>query len=351
MSENKTILVVDDEEHVLRAITRTLEFAGYQVCSTSDTEEALQILRLTPPALLICDQRMPKMPGLELLLRARTLSPDTVRLLISGYSDIDVVISAINNGQIFQYISKPWEDTELIEAVKAAFQFRQESLDRERILAQSLREKETWKGLLEHSHARIKQTIEYEANALKKIIQVKDNELLQHSLRVSQYAAQVARAMQLSKKRQQNLEYAGVFHDIGKIAIRDQILYKAGRLDESEYAFMKEHPIFGAEILRELGSWNDAAEIVLQHHEKYDGSGYPYHLKAEDILLEARILAVADAYDALISGRIYRKGVPRQEVLTILKQDAGSHFDASVVEYFSSQELVTTGMLRRAGDL
>ncbi|MBP2666353.1 MAG: response receiver-modulated cyclic diguanylate phosphodiesterase [Firmicutes bacterium] len=351
MSENKMVLIVDDEEHVLRAITRSLAFAGYQVRSTSDTEEALQILKLTPPALLICDQRMPEMSGVELLLRARAISPSTVRLLISGYSDIDVVISAINNGQIFQYISKPWGDEELIDAVKAAFQFRQDALDRERILAQSLCEKETWKTLLEHSHARMKQTIEYEANALKKIIQVKDNDLLQHSLRVSQYAVQVARAMQLSEKRQQNIEYAGVFHDIGKIAIRDQILYKAGRLDESEYAFMKQHPIYGAEILRELGLWNDAAEIILQHHEKYDGSGYPYHLKAEEILLEARILAVADAYDALISGRIYRKGVPRQEVLAILKQDVGSHFDANVVEHFFSQELAVSGMLRRAGDL
>jgi putative nucleotidyltransferase with HDIG domain len=351
VSTDNVILIVDDEEYVLRAITRILVLAGYQAHSTSDTKRAVQILQQNPPALLICDQRMPSMTGVELLLRARELAPTTVRLLISGYSDIDVIISAINNGQIFQYISKPWKDEELLDAVKAAFRLRQETVERERILKQSLRDKEAWKALLEQSDAQIQQTIENEANALKKVIQVKDSDLLEHSLRVSRYAVQVASAMQLSEQRQKNLGYAGIFHDIGKIAIRDHILYKAGRLDESEYALMKEHPVYGAEILRELGAWDDVAEIVLQHHEKYDGSGYPQRLKAEEILLEARILAVADAYDALISGRIYRQGIPREEVLAILKQDVGSHFDANVVEYFSSQKLAFELMLRRVGDI
>lgn len=328
------ILLVDDEKSILQAIERVLTLDGLAARSTTDSAEALQWLKEDPPAVIVSDQRMPQMTGVELMLRARQLSPQSVRILMSAYSDIDVVISAINSGQIFQYIGKPWKDAELLDKVRAALQFRREQLQKEQIVLQSLRDKEKWKELLALSDSRIQRTMEYTANALKKILHVKDADLLQHSLRVSRYAVQVAERMGVLPQRQTDLKYAGWFHDIGKIAIRDQILYKKGRLDESEFLSMKHHPVYGAEILREIEGWSAVAEIVLQHHEKYDGTGYPRNLKGTEILLEARILAVADAYDALVSKRVYHEGLSVDQAMGILKQDAGSHFDHAIVNCF-----------------
>lgn len=328
------ILIVDDEEHVVHAIVRMLSMAGYETAGTVDADEAVTILRKEMPAVLICDQRMPQIDGLELLQKAREISPSTVRMLITGYSDIDVVIAAINEGQIYQYISKPWQEQDFLGKVELAVGHWREVLNKEELLKQSLRDKENWKALFEQSNIQIKKTVEGSVNTLKKIIQSKDHELLQHSTRVSEYAVQVAKQMGLPRRRQRNLQMAGFFHDIGKIAIRDQILYKPDRLDDHEFDKMKQHPIIGADILRELGFFDEVAAIVLQHHEKYDGSGYPHKRQGENIVLEARILAVADAYDALVSKRIYRAGLPHGQVMEILFGDAGSHFDPLVVEQF-----------------
>ena len=207
-------------------------------------------------------------------------------------------------------------------------------MNKEQLLRQSLRDKEHWKALFEQSNIQMKKTMDGSVNTLKKIIQAKDPELLQHSTRVSEYAVQVARQMELPRQRQRNLQLAGLFHDIGKIAIRDQILYKPDRLDDHEFDKMKQHPVIGAEILQELGFFDEVAAIVLQHHEKYDGSGYPHMRQGESIVLEARVLALADAYDALVSKRVYRAGLPHGQVMEILSRDAGSHFDPTIVEQF-----------------
>lgn len=332
------ILIVDDEDHVVQSIIRMLSLAGYQTMGTVDADEALEILSNDAPAVLICDQRMPKIMGLELLQKARMISPFTVRMLITGYADIDVVIAAINEGQIYQYISKPWQESEFLEKVQLAIRHWREILNKEQLLKRSLRDIENWKTLFEQSNIQVRKTVEGSVNTLKKIIQAKDPELLLHSIRVSNYAVQVAAQQKICRRRQQNLKYAGFFHDIGKIAIRDQILYKPDRLDDIEFDKMKKHPIVGAEILRELGFFDDVAEIVLQHHEKYDGSGYPQKLIGENIILEARILAVADAFDALLSKRIYRSALPQDQVSKILAREAGSHFDPNIVEQFLQSE-------------
>lgn len=328
------ILIVDDEENVVHSIMRMLSMAGYETVGTVDADEAITILRKEKPAVLICDQRMPKIEGLELLQKARRVSPSTIRMLITGYSDIDVVIAAINKGQIYQYISKPWQEQDFLGKVHLAIGHWQDALNKEQLLRQSLRDKEHWKALFEQSNIQMKKTMDGSVNTLKKIIQAKDPELLQHSTRVSEYAVQVARQMELPRQRQRNLQLAGLFHDIGKIAIRDQILYKPDRLDDHEFDKMKQHPVIGAEILQELGFFDEVAAIVLQHHEKYDGSGYPHMRQGESIVLEARVLALADAYDALVSKRVYRAGLPHGQVMEILSRDAGSHFDPTIVEQF-----------------
>jgi len=328
------IMIVDDELAVVQALARLLEMEGYQVTGTTDPNVALGSLAESAPAIIISDQRMPQMTGIELLLKAHSLSSSTVRFLMSGYADIDVVISAINDGHVYQYISKPWQEAELLFKIKVALEHWREQRQNEQMVLQSLSEVKNWEALFRQTTDLMTQTMASSVRTLQKVIRAKDEDLLLHSERVSQRAGMIAQYMGVSPERIKNLEYAGIFHDIGKIAIRDQILHKAGRLDEDEFTKMKAHPLIGAEILRELPFMNEVADIVLQHHEKYDGSGYPGNRKGEDILLEARILAVADAFDALISKRVYRDGLREEEVWSILEQSAGSHFDPSVVKAF-----------------
>ena len=334
MMKREMILIVDDELAVVQALTRLLEIEGYHVVGTTDPKEALEVLRQNTPSIIISDQRMPHMTGVELLLKAHSLSSSTIRFLMSGYTDIDVVISAINDGHVYQYISKPWQETEFLLKIQSAMEYWREQQQNEQMVRQSLSEVKNWEALFQQTSSLMTQTMASSVRTLEKVIRAKDEELLFHSERVSQRALQIAKFIGMQPERMKNLEYAGIFHDIGKIAIRDQILHKAGRLDEDDFTKMKAHPAVGAEILRELPFMNSVADIVFQHHEKFDGSGYPNNRKGEEILLEARILAVADAYDALISKRVYRDGLSEEEVWTILEQSAGSHFDPQVVAAF-----------------
>ncbi|MDR3566030.1 MAG: HD domain-containing phosphohydrolase [Negativicutes bacterium] len=326
------ILIVDDDEMVVNALRRTLSMHGYQSVGITNPGDAIRTLQEREIAIIICDQRMPCMSGVKVLLKAREVSPNTVRILMTGYADIDAIIAAINDGQIFRYIAKPWNESELMAIIQQAVIFRNQSMEKEYILQRTLKDKEDWKLTMSQLCLLIDQSMKNAVNTLQKIMQVKDNELLQHNLRVSEHAGRIASLMGLSIEQKANLEYASKFHDIGKIAIQDQILYKSGRLDENEFLSMKLHPAYGAEILRELGFLDPVAEIVLQHHEKYDGSGYPSGLQGDQILLEARILSAVDAYDALLFKRVYRAELPREEVHKILDQESGTHFDPQVVK-------------------
>ena len=228
-------------------------------------------------------------------------------------------------------MSKPWNADELLEVTEKALAAYEKSIEDEQITNQALAEIENWQSIYARLNALLDQKTDSAVKTLKKIIEVKDPELLQHSIRVGELAIRIAKAMNLSTEQIHYLETASLFHDIGKIAIRDQILYKKDRLDESEYLAMKKHPVISADILREFGTFNEIAEIVLQHHEKFDGSGYPRRLSGEDILEEARILAVADVYDSLVSNRVYREGLSRQKAFGIIVEENGKHFDPLVI--------------------
>ena len=342
--DTRNILVVDDEENVINALVRTIRVKYENIAGTSDTQEALNMIRQKKYAIIISDQRMPGMTGVELLLAAREISPDTIRILITGYTDIGVIISAINNGHIFSYISKPWNEFDLMNVLDNAMDAYEATIMKEQNLQKILHEKEEWYLMNTQLSQLIDRNMYSSVNTLKKIIEVKDPDLLEHSIRVSRIATQLSQHLGLSNKRTQNLEFASIFHDIGKIAIRDEILYKRGRLNETEYDAMKHHPVYGANILKELSYFEHIAQIVLQHHEKYDGTGYPRNLREDQICMEARILAVADVYDSLITTRIYRAGLPQEKVIAILDEESGRHFDPVVVR--AVQELVDMGMLR-----
>lgn len=336
MEQKGSLLIVDDETLVIRSLIRVLGEERYAILSTSDPEEALATLRGTAVDVIICDQRMPEMTGLELLMKAREISPGTVRILMSGYSDIKIVIAAVNEGRIFQYIDKPWDNGKLLEAVDNAVRHKREADEKDRITDSLLKDKEKWSDIVSSLTHELVKKKESTVNALLKILMVKDHELYLHSMRVAGMAVALAGGMGLRPKALENLRKAGIFHDIGKISIRDQILYKSSSLDIEEFKEMKGHPAASADILREVDFMGPVAGIVEQHHEWLDGSGYPKGLREDGILVEAQILAVADSYDALATERVYRAKLSPREAVEILRAQRGSHYNGEIVERLAS---------------
>lgn len=327
-----TILLVDDEASIIRALSRTLLFNGYAARGATSPREAIQIMDSCNIAVLICDQRMPEMKGNEVLQYARHHHPNIVRILITGFSDMESTIAAINDGQIFRYITKPWKDEELLQVVEQAIEHRAESIKKDIILNSFLTEKADWKRTIEQMMNLLDNSMKGAINALLKTVKIKDKELYQHGLRVESYARKIAGRAGLSAQQTTSLSHAGLFHDIGKIAIRDKILFKKGPLDDTDVISMRQHPVYSRDIIGELDFLDEVAVIIAQHHEKLDGNGYPYGLRGDEIRLEAKILAVADVYDALVSDRVYRKGMDAQEAIAIMFKDCGTHFDKKIVE-------------------
>lgn len=337
MNQVSSLLIVDDEPQVIRSIRRVLDGEGYLIYDTTDPVKALDLIKTHDFDVIISDNRMPQLSGINLLMMAKKIAPQTMRILMSAYTDFDVVISAVNDGNIFHFIVKPWKNDKMLEVIRGAVQYKREQLEKEKIYNFLLKDKQKWVDLVKDLNQKIDASNEKTVNALLRVIKVKDSELLLHSENVTKIALKIASAMLLTDEQKEYIKLAGLFHDIGKIAIRDNILYKKGKLDLYEYDEMKNHPIVGAEILKETEFLQSISDVVLQHHERVDGNGYPGGLTQDDILLESRIIAVADSYDALVADRVYRKGMPQNEAISILLEGSGTHYDKDVVQVFIKQ--------------
>ena len=337
--ENARILLVDDEEPAIQGIRRILMLHGYQPLSTTKPKLAVEIMKTDEIGVLICDQRMPDMSGNEVLQYAKSHDPNIVCILLTGYSDLSTTIEAINNGLIFRYISKPVNEADLIQAIRDAYAQRNENLKKEATLYSLSIEHDAMKRTLDELHAAVGRQKNGAINSLLKTIRVKDPELYEHSRRVELYVRKIATKFGYALDGIENLALAGLFHDLGKLALRDHILYKEGPLDSEAFDKMKEHVIWGSEIIRELGFIDKVADIVLEHHEKLDGSGYPNGKKDNEICHEAKILAIADMYDALVTERVYHKAMTNEEAFALLRKDADTKLDGGILDVF--QEIVS----------
>jgi response regulator RpfG family c-di-GMP phosphodiesterase len=331
------VLFVDDEPAVCRAfdlVFRRDPVIAVQVLT--DGREALRILAHEQVAVIASDYRMPEMDGVALLSTSRTVSPATRRVLVTGCGDFDVARQAVKYAGIHELVAKPWSNDDLRETMTRAARHFRLGRQRDRLAtelhARTLQLEHTNQDLAARLRARTTNLLD----SLIAALDLRDTETQWHSRRVATYARRLAEALGLDAGECDDVERGALLHDIGKIGIRDEILRKPGRLDPAEWAEMKRHPALGFYLLENIADLAGPRVIVLQHHERWDGAGYPVGLAGENIALGARIFHVADTLDAITSNRPYRAArgfaVARAEILC----HRGTQFDPAVVAAYAS---------------
>jgi len=350
MQKKRTVLFVDDEPNILKAVQRLLRQEEMEVLCASTGEEALEILGQTPAQVVVTDQRMPQMSGVDLLSAVRERHPEIIRMMMTGFTEIKVAVEAINQGEIYRLITKPWNDDELRATLRQAFEqadlkeeikrlnrvtreqnFRLQDMNRN--LEEKVRERTKQ---LANKHQELRTAYVQTVGALAEAIDAKDAYTRGHSERVGVYASKIAREMGFTKEFIERVYIAGLLHDVGKIGIRDAVITKPDKLTREEYEEIMEHPAIGARILEPVDFLADIAPCVRHHHEWYDGSsrGYPDQLRGDSIPLPSRIILVADTVEAMTSDRPYRKALTIDRVISELDKYSGSQFDPSCVEAF-----------------
>ena len=354
-----TVLFVDDEVNILRAIQRLLRNEPVKVLTASRAREALELLDTTPVQVVVSDQRMPEMTGVDLLSSVREHHSDTVRMMLTGYTEIEIAVEAINHGEIYRLITKPWNDDELKATLRQAFDHYDLKAEIRRLnhLAreQNFELQDMNRNLEAKVHERTQQLAAKHRElrtgyiqtirALAQAIDAKDAYTRGHSERVAVYSSRLAREMGLAKQMIERVYFSGLLHDVGKIGVPDAIITKPDRLTEAEYLEIQKHPEIGAKILEPVEFLRDIVPCVRHHHEWFDGSdrGYPDHLQGDKIPLPSRLILVCDTVEAMTSDRPYRKAMPLDSVVRELDKYSGSQFDPTCVTAFLR-------LLEREGD-
>jgi len=306
----KTVLFVDDERFILNAIRRLYQKRGDLRCLfASSGPEGLEILKREEVCVVVSDYLMPAMHGIEFLDRVRSIQPDTTRIMMTSHNDFSIAVDAINKSEVHRFIKKPWDNKELTDIVDEAM------LNYD--LIKSLKTKD------ETVYLSLAQTVE-----------LKDSYTKGHCDRVGHYATSLASAALLDANTINEIKYGSWLHDCGKIGVPDIILNSPDRLSEDDMNTIMKHPLWGANVARQARMSQTVVNIILYHHERYDGTGYPSGLKGEFIPIEARIVTLADVFDSLYTDRPYRKAYDCRRVSEIMMEMAKTYFDPRLMELF-----------------
>ncbi|HEX9241328.1 MAG TPA: HD domain-containing phosphohydrolase [Anaeromyxobacter sp.] len=328
------VLIVDDDELILKALARILESAGYEPRCYQGPEEALAAIESDAPVVIISDYMMPGMDGVTFLKQARARFPAAVRILCTAAEDFRIAAQAVNSGEVFRIISKPWHQQELLSTVNQAAEASRLRRENDRLTAEVQRQN----GQLREINLRLEEIVRARTQALLEgliaALDYRDAETQWHSRRVSLYARRLAQQLGIQEPDLLVIEHGALLHDIGKIGVRDRVLLKPGSLTSEEWVEMKRHPELGWALLQRVDYLRPASAIVLQHQEKWDGTGYPSALKGPDIVIGARVFHVVDTLDAITSDRPYRKSRPFEEARQEIVRCSGTQFDPAVVEAF-----------------
>ena len=335
MVETEKILIVDDEEAIREVVTTMLDAQGFQCVAVSNGRAAQEQFRKLAPDLILSDMIMPEMDGIKLLDWLRVTDPEVPVIMVTAIHDISTALEAIRRGA-YDYILKPFEKDQLFMGVRRALQHRRlvlENRNYQRNLEELVEERT---AQLTGALTQLEQSYDDTLEALGSALDLRDAETEGHCQRVTAFTISIAKAMGVAPEFLPVLARAAFLHDIGKMAIPDGILRKPGPLTEEEKEVMRTHCEIGYNMLTRIPFLRDAAEIVLSHQEFYNGTGYPRKQRGEQIPLGARIFAVADALDAMISDRPYRRALPMSHAREEIKRCAGTQFDPRVVEVFLS---------------
>ena len=349
-----TVLLVDDEPSVLSALRRLFRTQGYRIEQCTSGADALALLQHTPVDLVVSDMRMPGMDGASFLAQVRAADPSVVRILLTGYADISATIAAINDGAIHRYIAKPWDDNDLLLVVNDALQRRNLELENSRLLALTQSQNQALvtlnQGLearvaertaaLERSladvanaHAEVEAHFMLAVTVFSGLLELREGGMAGHARRVADLARRMAARLGLDDAAQREVQLAALLHDIGKIGFDDGMLTTpVSRYSADQMTVYQQHPVDGEAALLPLDGLHGVAALVRQHHERYDGRGFPDGLRGAGILLGARILAAASDYDGLTNGSLAEQVYSSDKARTALRDGLHSHYDPQVVE-------------------
>ena len=349
-----TVLLVDDEPSVLSALRRLFRTQGYRIEQATSGADALALMRDVPIDLVVSDMRMPGMDGAAFLAQVRSAHPSVVRILLTGYADISATIAAINHGAIHRYIAKPWDDNDLLLVVSDAIARRGLEQENGRLLAltqsqnQALvtlnqglearvaeRTAELERSLqaVEAAHAEVEAHFMLAVTVFSGLLELREGGMAGHARRVGDLARRIGARLGLDDAAQRDVQLAALLHDIGKIGFDDGMLKTpVSKYSADQMTVYQQHPVDGEAALLPLDKLHRVAALVRQHHERYDGRGFPDGLRGASILLGARILSAASDYDDLTSGSLAEQVYTSDKARKALRDGVHTHYDPQVVQ-------------------
>lgn len=327
----RSVLVVDDENGVRDLMSRWLESGGYSVASAGDADQALNLIEDSPPAVALCDIRMPGHDGLWLADRIRHDHPETAVIMATGVQDVGAAVESLRQG-VVDYLTKPFGRDRLREAVIRGCEWHRSALE-------SRRWRESLEAEMRGRHARLAEAIaalridsDQTLDAMLSMLTMADGEAYAHAYRVAALSASMARILGLGDEEISTIERGALLHDLGKLAMPEALLRKPAPLTVEEQTLIRMHPRLGSELIRDVPYLLEASTVVRDAQERLDGLGYPRGVRSDSVPLGARIVTVADAYDTMTRPRVFRDAISPTEALLELERCSGTQFDQRVVD-------------------
>jgi response regulator RpfG family c-di-GMP phosphodiesterase len=368
-SSGATLLFVDDEANVLSSLKRLFRPYGYRIFTAEGGAQALELMQREHIDLVISDMRMPQMNGAQFLEQVNQRWPDTIRILLTGYAELEATVDAINKGHIYRYIAKPWEDNDIVLSIQHAL--RQKELEQANRGLEELTRKQNEElkelnanleqrvkarteelrqamAFLEVAHEKLKKGFITSIRVFSNLIEMREGTMAGHSHRVAELSRDIALKLGMKEAEVQDVFLAALLHDVGKIGLPDYLLQKPfPALTNVERGEVMRHTVKGQMALTALEQLQAAARLIRSHHEHFDGQGYPDGLHGLEIPLGARIISVANEYDSAQSGTLLSKPLKQSDAALFIQEGRGKRYDPAVVDAFM-KVMVEKGATRAA---
>jgi response regulator RpfG family c-di-GMP phosphodiesterase len=350
------ILCVDDEPNILASLRRLFRGQGYEVQTRESGQAGLELLESERFDLVISDMRMPEMDGVEFLEQVRQRWPDTLRLLLTGHADVRLILDAINRGEIYRYITKPWDENDILLMVRHAFERKALEREKQRLEALTQHQNELLRELnanleakvtartvelkkvhdeLLGSHEKLKRNFITSIKVFSNIIEMRENRMAGHSRRVADLARRIAGRLELDARETQQIFIAALLHNLGKVGFSDEMIdMPLSMMNGERLGAYRSYPARGEQLMMPLDDLREAAAIVRAHQERFDGEGFPDGLAGLEIPLGARILALASDYDNLQIGIMSQRQLRPDQAAALIVESSGKRYDPSVVTAF-----------------